>query len=202
MGLINDLMHVLDFTADDLAANRRGVLSPRQRARLTQRAAAARTRAQGQTLAAVGLGGAAGFCSVFAGVTSFASALGDGEAGARVVAVFIGVAALVAGIIFLRGAVNTFAAQRLARHKAAPQAADMAETVAQTSGRVVYDVPLYLDRGSVDTFAVGDVTFAFDAERHSALLDAGEVVVYYLPGTHEIVAAEPLTPQTHPPPAH
>jgi hypothetical protein len=68
-------MHVLDFTADDLATNRQGIISPRQRAKLTERADAARTRAQGQALAAIGLGGAAGFCSVVAGVTSISRAI-------------------------------------------------------------------------------------------------------------------------------
>ncbi len=187
-------MHVLDFTADDLAANRQGVLSPRQRAKLTERTAAARTRALGQNTAIIALGGSAGFCSVLAGVTSFSSALqSDLELAARIPALLIGVAALIAAVFFLRAAVNTFAAQRFAPPNTGSDTTSTADTVARTAGAIVYDVPLYLDRGSVETFAVGGVTFAFDAERHSALLDAGDLIVYYLPGTLEIVAAETLS---------
>lgn len=194
MGLTMDLMHVLDFTADDLAANRQGVLSPRQRAKLTERAAAARTRAMGQSTAIIALGGAAGFCSVFASVTSFSSALqSDLEPASRIPTLLIGVAALVAAVFFLRTGVNTFAARRFNAPDVQLNDAIADGVVARTTGTVAYDVPLYLDRGSVEAFTVGDVTFAFDAERHSALLDAGNqtLIVYYLPGVHEIVAAEP-----------
>lgn len=191
MSQLRDLMHVLDFTSDDLATNRRGMLSPRQRKRLIERAAAARIRANGQMLAAIGLGGAAGACSVFASVSSFASALRDtDEPTARVLATFIGMLALLAGTIFLRGAVNTFASRRVRLVGTPPD--DVPDMVEQVRGRLEYDVSLYLDRGTMDTFVVGGVTFEFDAERHSALLDAGDLIVYYIAETHEIVAAEPM----------
>jgi hypothetical protein len=105
----------------------------------------------------------------------------------------IGVAALVAAVFFLRAGVNTFAARRLTAPDSRLNDAIAAGVVARTTGAVAYDVLIYLDHGSVETFAVSDITFSFNAERHSALLDAGNLmlIVYYLPGVHEIVAAEP-----------
>jgi hypothetical protein len=188
---LRDLMHLFDFTAEDLAANRQGVLSARQQQHL--RAGAAPS---GAALAPIVLAGAAGVCSSFAGVTGIANFFAEAPLEARLLALAVGVLAMIGAVVFIRMATLQAAQQVMTRRslRAAAVADADGGRVERVSGALVYDEVRYLDNGTLDHWEVGGERFAFIPEQHSALLDGDAYTVYLAPTSRVIVAIEPEAP--------
>lgn len=192
---------VLRCTSDDIAANRRGLLSARQCELLPELARAQQFDARREAFCStVTLGGCVSFFA-FAGIASLIDAMQKGAPGLQLLGVSISIIVLLGALggywFVWRGlwwAIrHTRPAQDLKRDLSA-------QIVRRVTGRVAYRDDRYAKSGAIDNLQIGEALFEYQDALREVLPEGTHVTAYYTPYRRVIVALDIHTePEIVPP---